>query len=459
MLKSNNAEKFLKLRNEFPIFIFDGFDYQYSDKGLRIQYHFNLSDRYFFHPTLIIPGKEFFIKENIGEKFMENILFQIGMIEMLSYWKVACSPVIIVKAYTLDEDQVKWWEKLYFKGLGEFLFLNSITVSPDDFVKFQSRTGHSLAPFRLGLQDSVVIPVGGGKDSIVTLELLNSQSGNVPLILNPREASKGTVKKKGYYYDSIIEIHRTIDPTLLELNEKGFLNGHTPFSALLAFVSVLSAVMSGKKYIALSNESSANENTVNGMEINHQYSKSIEFEEDFRYYITKYITPDINYFSFLRPLKELQISHIFSGFPDYFNVFKSCNAGSKTDIWCGKCPKCLFTFIILSPFLEIAQLVKIFGKNLWDDPSLKSTFEELTGCAETKPFDCIGTIEEVNVAICAFLKKNPEAERFALLQSYKEKDIYIRYQDADMTNFLQSYDSHHFIPERFESTLKSYLHV
>ena len=459
MLKSNNAEKFLRLRNEFPVFTFEGFDYQYSDKGLRIQYHFNLSDRYFFHPTMIIPGKEFFLKENVGENFMENILFQIGMVEMVSYWKAACSPAIVVKGYNLDEEQVKWWKKLYFKGLGEFLFLNSINVSEDDFVKFQCQSGKSLSPFRLGLQDSAVIPIGGGKDSVVTLELLHSQPGNIPLILNPREASKGTVKKKGYYYDSIIEVHRTMDPTLLELNEEGFLNGHTPFSALLAFVSVLSAVMAGKKHIALSNESSANENTVSGMEINHQYSKSVEFEEAFRYYVTTYISPDINYFSFLRPLKELQISRIFSGFPNYFNVFKSCNAGSKTDIWCGKCPKCLFTFIILSPFLEMPQLVIIFGKNLLDDLTLKQTFEELTGCADAKPFDCIGTIEEVNLAICAFLKKNPEAEDFALLQSYKEKDVFIRYQDEDLTIFLQSYDSHHFIPRKFELILKSYLHV
>ena len=459
MLKSNNADKFLKLRVEFPIFSFDGFDYQYSDKGLRIQYHFNLSDRYFFHPTLIVPGKDFFLKDNIGEEHMENILFQVGMIEMVSYWKAACSPTIQIKGYTLDEDQVKWWKKLYYKGLGEFLYLNNINISEEDFVEISCDDGKSLPPYRLDLQESVVIPVGGGKDSVVTLELLNAQSGNVPLILNPREASKGTVKKKGYYYDSIIEVHRSIDPTLLELNEEGFLNGHTPFSALLAFVSVLSAVMSGKKYIALSNESSANENTINGLEINHQYSKSVEFEADFRHYVNKYISPDIEYFSFLRPLNELQISHIFSTFPVYFDVFKSCNAGSKTDIWCGKCPKCLFTFIILSPYIEFEKLITIFGKNLWDDPALKTYFEEMTGFAETKPFDCIGTIEEVNVAICAFLKKNPEAEKFSLLRSYKEKGIFAKYQDRDFEKLLKYYDLNHFIPPRFESILKSVLHV
>ena len=458
MLKSNNAEKFQKLREEFPVFTFDGFDYQYSDKGLRIQYHFNLSERYFFHPTLIISGKDFFIKNNIVEEYMENILFQIGMIEMVSYWKASCSPVIVIKKYALGEGQVKWWKKLYFKGLGEFLYLNGITVSEDDFVQIHGEGNAAFKPFILDLQDSVVIPVGGGKDSVVTLELLNAQPGNVPLILNPREASKGTVKKKGYYYDSIIEVHRAIDPALLELNEAGFLNGHTPFSALLAFVSVLSAVMSGKKYIALSNESSANESTVKDLEINHQYSKSVEFEEAFRDYVKSYISADIEYFSFLRPLNELQISRLFSGFPLFFDVFKSCNAGSKTDIWCGKCAKCLFTFIILSPFIDHQQLVKIFGKNLWDDLTLKQTFEELTGCAETKPFDCIGTIEEVNVTICAFLKKNPQAAEFALLKFYMEKDVFLRYREEDFSALLNFYDSHHFIPEKFESILKSHLH-
>lgn len=458
MPKSTNHNKFLRFRSEFTFFSFEGFDYQYSSVGLRVQFHFNLSDRYSFHPTLIVPFKEFFIEKNIKEEYLENILFQIGMVEMISYWKAACPPKIIIKKYTLTPEQISWWKKLYFNGLGEFFYLNSIQTTRDSFAEIVCEGNKQLKPFTLELTESALIPIGGGKDSIVTLELLNPVPGSTPVILNPREATKGTVQKKGIYYDSIVEILRTIDPTLLELNEQGFLNGHTPFSALLAFVTALAAVMTGKKFITLSNESSANEATIIKSDINHQYSKSIEFESDFRDYLRENICPDIEYFSFLRPLNELQIAKLFSTFSNYFDVFKSCNAGSKTGIWCGKCPKCLFTYIILSPFIPQDRLIKIFGKNMLEDASLLFSFDELSGISGTKPFDCIGTVEEVNVALQALVGMYADGELPALLQRYKISENFKRYKDTDIRDLLNRFDDHHFLPEMFEIRLKAALH-
>jgi UDP-N-acetyl-alpha-D-muramoyl-L-alanyl-L-glutamate epimerase len=459
MLKSYNAEKFLELRNEFPVFSFDRFEYQFSGDALQIQFFFNLSDRYFFHPSLTIPVRDFFVMENVPDSFLSNIIFHIGMVEMISYWKATCSPVIAIKGFSLDERQVQWWKKLFKKGLGEFLYLNSIHVTQDEFVSFRFEQENPVEPSHLDLRDSVIIPIGGGKDSAVTLELLNGHKGNIPLLINPREASRETVLQKGYYYDSVIEVHRTIDPTLLELNEAGFLNGHTPFSALLAFVSVLASGITGRKYIALSNESSANESTIPGMDINHQYSKTVEFEEDFRFYVNSYITGDINYFSFLRPLGELQIARIFSDFPHYFSDFKSCNAGSKTDTWCGKCPKCLFTFIILSPFLGTEMLTSIFGKNLWEDKDLIPVLDQLTGNAPEKPFDCIGTVEEVNTALCELLRNEAGSLKYGLLDHYTKLDTYSAFRDKMIDPLLHHWDPHNFLPEKFSSILKSYLHV
>ena len=382
MLKNHNQEKFNQLRAEYPFLAFDGLDYQYIDKGLRVQFHFSLSDKYVFHPTLMVPAKDFFIPGNINDSFFENILFHIGMVESISYWKAACPPKLIVRGFSLSQEQVNWWKKLYYNGLGEFFYMNDISVDSEDFIQIESEPGQIFRPFSLQLEKSAIVPVGGGKDSVVTLEILGKDHGNIPLILNPTDASKGTVMKMGIYYDSIVEVYRTIDPVLLELNAKGFLNGHTPFSALLAFISVLAAGLSGKKYIALSNESSANESTVKEFEINHQYSKSVGFEEDMRYYVNRFITPDIEYFSFLRPLNELQIARLFSGFPKYLDVFKSCNVGSKTNTWCGNCAKCLFTYLILSPFIPQDKLESIFGKNLFRDVNLWPLLRQLTGMTE-----------------------------------------------------------------------------
>ena len=459
MPKNHNNEKFNKLRAEYPFLSFDGFDYQYADKGLRVQFHFSLADKFVFHPTLTVPVKEFFIPGNIDDSFLKNILFQIGMVESISYWKAACPQKLIVRGHSLTEEQVAWWKKLYYNGLGEFMYMNGISADKDDFIQIESEAGHQLKPFTLQLDNEAIVPVGGGKDSVVTLEILGKDNGNIPLILNPRDASKGTVMKMGLYYDSIVEVYRTIDPVLLELNTKGFLNGHTPFSALLAFISVLAAGLTGKKYIALSNESSANESTVKGSEINHQYSKSIEFEEDMRNYLNRYITPDIEYFSFLRPLNELQIAQLFSGLPQYFDVFKSCNVGSKTDTWCGNCAKCLFTYIILSPFLSQDKLEAVFGKNLLKDVNLWPLLRQLSGMTESKPFDCIGTMDEVNAALILTMNMMNKEELPELLQLYKDSEIYSRYRDFDAGALLKSFNDKHFLPEEFAVLLRSKIHA
>ena len=169
---------------------------------------------------------------------------------------------------------------------------------------------------------------------------------------------------------------------------------HQQDPAMLAFYTRLASILTGIPNVALSNESSANESTVLGTSVNHQYSKSLEFEDDFRAYC-----PGFNYFSFLRPLSELQIAMLFSQFVDYHDVFRSCNVGSKQDIWCGHCAKCLFAYIILSPFIAPARLNRIFGKSMLDDLSLQHEFDQLTGQAETKPFECVGTVNEVLAAL------------------------------------------------------------
>jgi hypothetical protein len=459
MPNNHNKEKFNKLRAEFPFLSFDGLDYQYIDKGLRVQYHFSLSDKYVFHPTMMIPAKDFFIPTNINDSFFENILFQIGMVESISYWKAACPPKLIIRGFSLSQEQITWWKKLYYNGLGEFLYLNDISVDGEDLIQIECEPGQIFKPFSLQLEKSAIVPVGGGKDSVVTLEILGRDNGNIPLILNPTEASKGTVMKMGLYYDSIVEVQRTIDPVLLELNAKGFLNGHTPFSALLAFISVLAAGLSGKKYITLSNESSANESTVKGFEINHQYSKSVEFEKDMRYYVNQFITPDVDYFSFLRPLNELQIARLFSGFPKYLDVFRSCNVGSKTNTWCGNCAKCLFTYLILSPYIPQEKLESIFGKNLFNDVALWPLLRQLIGMTDSKPFDCIGTMDEVNAALQLTLALIPETGLPALLKLYKDSEIYSIYRNFDTETLLSSFNENHFLPEEFAVLLRSKIHA
>jgi hypothetical protein len=244
---------------------------------------------------------------------------------------------------------------------------------------------------------------------------------------------------------------------LLELNKQDFLNGHTPFSALLAFQCLLASALTGYRHIALSNESSANESTVEDTQINHQYSKSVAFEIDFRNYVTKYVSPDFNYFSFLRPLNELQIGRLFSQFPEYFDIFKSCNVGSKTDIWCGKCPKCLFAYIILSPFISHNRMEQIFGKDLFADASLWDYLKQLTGIDEVKPFECVGTVDEVNHALRMILSDHEDEKLPVLLRQYKESMRYAKEDIYMSQGLLNSFDNGHFLNDKFLTILKNAL--
>lgn len=458
MKKADNFYKYLKLRKQYKQLVFESFAIQQTSSEIRVTYSFRLDNKYFFTPSLIIPHKAFIKMNRISDDLLNNLLFHVGMIELVSYWKAACPEEILIKPYHLNEAQKLWWKALYYKGLGEFFYLNSIITDKESFVNIISSSNEVLEPGKTELSDSFLIPVGGGKDSPVTIELL-AKPGNIPLILNPRGATLKTAEVAGYNRNKIFEVHRTIDPVLLGMNDQGFLNGHTPFSALLAFISLLCAALSGCRNIALSNESSANESTVSGSEVNHQFSKSFEFEQGFREYYMKYISNDFNYFSFLRPLNELQIAKIFSSFVQYHDVFRSCNQGSKTDSWCGCCAKCLFAYIILLPFISVEKLSVYFGKDILDDINLRHEFDQLIGLAETKPFECVGTIDEINAAIMMFLDKNVNSDLPALLRYYLQTENYKRYKRFDTTALMKVFDNENYLNSLQQEIIKRYLYA
>lgn len=441
MIKTNNLDKYNQLRSEFSCFFYESHQWQHDLDGFRIRFNFNLSDIHFFHPELFIPNRQFYNYKNLTKEEIDILVFHIGMVELISYWKCACPGKVVIKPYSLTKRQIDWWKKLYYHGLGEFFYLNSIETDLDSFMQLTSNSEKSIPQLRFSsFEEKTMVPIGGGKDSIVTLEVLKRAGLEIiPMGLNPGEAITKTIMEFGNSLEESCIVYRTIDPKLLELNEKGFLNGHTPFSALLAFVTVFLAAVSGIKNIALSNESSANESTVLDSKINHQYSKSFEFEQDVRSYINQFIHKDINYYSFLRPLNELQIAKLFSGFEKYHNVFRSCNAGSKTNSWCCNCSKCLFTWIILSPFVDKQKNITIFGDDLIQNYGLKDVLYELTGLSPVKPFECVGTIEEVNSAILQSFK-NDVKNRSGILQ-----DLYFHPLANSFDLLLNSWNQENFL--------------
>lgn len=429
----DNFEKFKQLRNKYNTFVYEGFSIVNNlESEIKIKYKFTIEGLTSFEPEIKILKKNLDINEKLIQN-CNNAIFHIGLIELISYWKCTCSPNVIIKAGYLNNEQIDWFKKLYFYGLGELFFTNGIHTNINDFMNIRCESTKVYEDYSNEKNDGYLIPIGGGKDSCVTLECLKNQKDNYCLIINPKPVTLECARVAGYDENRIVEVKRTIDSNLLDLNKQGFINGHTPFSSLLAFLSYFIADIIGKKYVALSNESSANESNVQGEKINHQYSKSFEFECDFEKYSTEYLKAPVKYFSFLRPISELQIAKILARKEQYHKVFKSCNVGSKNKEWnwCCNCAKCLFSYTILSPYLYKDKLVNIFGEDMFENKELLQTFIELIGKGETKPFDCVGTFEEVNFAISKTINilESKNEKLPYLLDYYKEN-----YQLVDTSN-------------------------
>lgn len=443
---------FETLRETYPVFLYKDFTVQDKDSELQVTYHFEVPGLSAFDPVWHFPKASIAPSGWEQNRTLKEMLFGLGMVELISYWKIACPPKVRVLAGPLSEMQIRWWKDLYYLGLGEFFYTNHITADPDTFMNLISEasefSGQDIPSSSSG---GCLIPIGGGKDSACTIEMLKKSGHRLKTyIINPRGATLKTVEAAGLSMDDSIHASRTLDKRMLELNKEGYLNGHTPFSALVAFSSLITAYLHGLKYIALSNESSANESTVAGSMVNHQYSKSFKFERDFHNYEKEFIGSGIHYFSMLRPLSEFQIAAYFARQTAYHDIFRSCNAGSKQDIWCGHCPKCLFVFLILSPFLSHSRLVEIFGTDMLNDASMQEDFEKLTGLQNEKPFECVGSRDEVNAAICLTIERmEQDGEPLPLLFSwYKEQPIF----SASFPNrhvYERYYEPDHLLPKEF----------
>jgi hypothetical protein len=343
-----------------------------------------------------------------GERFEERIVFPAGarpgealdrVFRLLllacgvSYYKAFAPDRIRCMAFALDAVTAQFFTGFYIKGLGEFAWRNGIDLSGLGFVP---DTVAPTSPLRLQLPRLTCVPVGGGKDSIVTIECL--KQSDEPLVLfslgnaAPIEATIAQARLPA------IRVTRRLDPALFALNEAGALNGHVPITGILSIIALACAVIHGFDTIIMSNEHSAS--VPNVAEVNHQYSKSFDFEQSFSRLLEEHVLRGVRYFSLLRPLSEVAIARRFAHHPGYLPVFRSCNtafrqvAERRGTNWCCDCPKCRFVFLALAPFVERQRLVDTFGCDMLDDASQIDGFAELCGLLRHKPFECVGEIEE-----------------------------------------------------------------
>lgn len=452
---------FQELRQKHPKFIYQGFELSQEGEDLKVRFNFLTIPEIEFKPEIIFHSVPKEKLARLDKNVLHNLIFNLGMMEMFSYWKATCSPEIIIEAGYLDDDQLKWWQNLLREGLGEFYFTNRINFLEPDLVKMTVSSGEKYSRFEGDLPDNNLVLVGGGKDSAVTLEIIAKSGEDFNcLLLSPTKAS-GKMAQVGGCSSPII-ISRTIYPKLLELNKEGYLNGHTPFSTYLAFLSVASAVIYGYKTILVSNEASSNEGNIEylGKQVNHQISKSYHFEKMFEEYSKKYLAGKALYFSFLRPLFELQIAKIFAKMPQYHQLFRSCNKGSKTGIWCLDCPKCLFAALVLYPFID-NKIIEIFGRNILDEDKFMEMGKSLIGVGgNLKPFDCVGTHQESKAAVYLGVKKAQSLKTVipkvlqVLRKLISEND---QQMEINAENVLKNWNEENNLPKKYEDLLRKEL--
>ncbi|OGJ57902.1 hypothetical protein A3H22_01785 [Candidatus Peribacteria bacterium RIFCSPLOWO2_12_FULL_55_15] len=420
----------------YQTFIFDS--YAFDRENAEITLRYTLDNKVEFVEKLTLPRRGIHVR-HLPHGLLDRALFALHLIGGMSYYKTCCPKEIIIHSGTLTEAQAQFWNEVYENGLGEFFYQNNIDFRNSIHFPVSAKEPQTELSFTQH-NDRVLVPIGGGKDSMVTIELLRRSGFHCTMFrMGPNPLIKELAEQTTL---PLLSIERTLSSALFTLNADGALNGHIPITAYLSFLAIVTALLYESRTVVMSNERSANVGSLlfHGKEINHQWSKSLAFERLFQEYLRTFITPDIQYFSLLRPWSELRITHAFSHFPQYFDCTTSCNTNWKitkpltlstdrvergkpaTNLWCCSCAKCAFTFALYAAFLPKEKILHIFKKNFFEEQTLLPTYMALLGIEGVKPFECVGTPEETKTAFL-LIRERGEFNDTPVMQLFFEREL------------------------------------
>lgn len=425
---------------KFDQFIFES--YHFNKSELTVDLNYSLDGKLSFTET--VSWNYHSSPSDYSEAELESALKLLHLTLGVSYYKAYLPKEIIVKTGQLNRGQADYLNDLYPNGLGEFIYRNNLKFS--DIAKFESSDIDTNSTMDTKIKEyKALVPMSGGKDSILTAEILKTADidfrplfmttdGNYPRIINQ--------------FGVPVLVKRQISKQLIIENEGRALNGHVPFSAILDSILAVTAIIYGFTDVVLSHESSADEATVryDGREVNHQYSKSSKFEKQISSYVKDNISSNLEFFSLIRNLSELEIHELFVTkglFSKYRGKWSSCNIANyrqgqnTTELeWCGKCSKCANAFLLFAPFVNKQELIDMFsGNNLATDPELKEDIEGLLGMTDSKPFECVGEINELRSAV----NKAIESGKWPELEEYSMKPKLLNEVKAEKTKIDSKY--------------------
>jgi hypothetical protein len=413
-----------------------------------------------------------------GRAFAEHVVFPGGgrwddpavdqaarwvfLLAGVSYYKTGAPPLIELPATPLRPAEREFLRSVYLDGLGEFAYRNDLDIS-DLRIEAPVLDGAAAPPATAGPtpRKRPLVPFGGGIDSIVTVEMVRPLADAALFVVARRGDLYAAIERPAAITGlPVVRAERAIDPQVLRSRELGFLNGHVPVTGIISAIGVMAAVLDGRDALVMSNEwsSSVGNLDVGGRIVNHQWSKSMTFEQAFRDVLAQSLGSAIDYFSRLRPYTELFIAERFAHLDQYHLAFQSCNRGfhidpaQRLDHWCGRCDKCVFIDLILAPFMDAAALGEVFrGREPLDDMSLLPRFEALVDTSGAlKPWECVGEVDECRAAV-ALAAPRPDRVDTPVLRALADR-LGDRLPSPDAIADLLVPTGDHFVPDAYAST-------
>ncbi len=383
---------------------------EFDERTSTARLRYALDDRYRFEETITFEPAAGGDPVDVG--LLDRVLPHLHVAAGTSYYKLAAPAEVTVEA-PLSPVAVEFHRRLYDDGLREFAVRNrlevprpvAITAPPARGALPAGGAGPAGAAVptagRAGSRHGLVVPIGGGKDSMVLIEAVRGLDPRPRLFaVNPHPLVVELADLAGL---ELLVVRRRLDPELARLTAAGGMNGHVPITAIVSLLAVAGGAVYGYDTVAMAIERTASEATtvVDGVDVNHQFSKSLELERELRRLLADAVDPSFTYGSALRPYSELAIARSFAAMDRYHGTFCSCNAAFRSDArpgqrWCGHCPKCRFVALMLAPWMTPAALAGIIGRDLFADPGQIDGFAELMGAS--KPFECVGERRESTAA-------------------------------------------------------------
>jgi hypothetical protein len=426
---------------------------------------------------------------------VEQALRLLHLIAGVSYYKAAVPPEIRIESYAIDADTAAFLTEIYENGLGEFAYRNGLSLRGKIVFPYESPSsgpaGHllpagegkapslrvgegSMLPLppgegwgegtaaKLRLKPHALVAIGGGKDSLVSIEALrNAGVKQTVAWIGPSALIKACAERTGL---PTLNIARQLAPELFELNKQGALNGHIPVTAINSAILTLAALLHDADQIVFSNERSASYGSLipGAGEVNHQWSKGWSFERDFAAHLKRRVAADLNYYSLLRPFSELAVAKRFAAIDRYDAFFSSCNRNfhvlgeRPAQRWCGACPKCRFVFLALAVFMPKPRLVTIFGRNLLDEPEQAAGFDALIEYRDHKPFECVGEGKESRAALAALADSASWREDAIVARFARDIEPRLPADELALAPLLKAADDHHVPAALWRALLENF---